>query len=183
MLRGFVIGVLLLAGTATPLSAEGARAQDRTGARCQETPARQVRRGVFGAIVGRVVNETVGSNSVSRTVASVAPVNTMLTDALMNMLDCREQAQAARATEEVTERAERGGVGTTVAWRSETRPNVTGRSTVTRVEPAPIATASAVPGRRCMRITDIVIIDGEETAVPKRMCRTPPSTRYARADV
>jgi hypothetical protein len=32
----------------------------------------------------------------------------------------------------------------------------------------------------CMTVTDIVIVDGQETRAPKRMCRRPPSTRYVR---
>jgi hypothetical protein len=35
-------------------------------------------------------------------------------------------------------------------------------------------------GRACVTVTDIVIIDGEETRAPKRMCRRPPTNRYVR---
>ena len=31
-----------------------------------------------------------------------------------------------------------------------------------------------------MTVTDIVIIDGQETRAPKRMCRRPPNNRYVR---
>jgi hypothetical protein len=51
---------------------------------------------------------------------------------------------------------------------------VTGSSTVT---------AAATPladGNPCMTVTDIVIIDGQETRAPKRMCRQPPSNRFVR---
>jgi hypothetical protein len=89
------------------------------------------------------------------------------------MLDCDEQQKAAVATQEVVEQAERGGVGTSVDWESETRPGVRGSSTVTAVE-----TASS--DGECMTVTDIVIVDGEETRAPKRMCRRPPNTRYVR---
>jgi hypothetical protein len=99
----------------------------------------------------------------------------MLTDALLNLLDCREQQKAAQATEQVTTQAETRGAGSTVAWRSDSRPGVSGTSTVTAVD------APGAGGRRCMTVTDVVIVDGEETTVPKRMCRTPPSARYARA--
>ena len=100
----------------------------------------------------------------------IAPVGSMLGDAIMNMLDCREQEQAAGATEE----AVRGGnVGDTASWRSETmRPGVTGTSTVTAVD--------ASGGDDCVTVTDVVIVDGEETTAPKRMCRRPPNNRYMR---
>ena len=96
----------------------------------------------------------------------------------MNLLDCREREKAAQATEQVTEQAtvqaERGGsaVGTTATWESETRPGVTGRSTVTAV--------NRTGGDDCMTVTDVVIIDGQETTAPKTMCRRPPTNRYVR---
>jgi hypothetical protein len=31
-----------------------------------------------------------------------------------------------------------------------------------------------------MTVTDIIIIDGEETRAPKRLCRRPPSNRFVR---
>jgi hypothetical protein len=87
----------------------------------------------------------------------------------MNLLDGQEQQTAAAATEEAVQ----GGVGTTSRWESETRPGVTGSSTVTAVQ------QNTAEGD-CMTVTDIVIVDGEETRAPKRMCRRPPSTRYVR---
>jgi len=30
-----------------------------------------------------------------------------------------------------------------------------------------------------MKVRDVVIIDGEETKMEKRMCKQPPSTKYA----
>ena len=66
-----------------------------------------------------------------------------------------------------------GGVGTTSSWQSETRPNVTGSSTVTTAD------NSAVDGE-CVTVTDVVIIDGQETRAPKRMCRRPPNNRFVR---
>jgi surface antigen len=96
-------------------------------------------------------------------------MSSMLGDAIMNLLDCREQAQAASATEE----AVRGGnVGDSASWQSETRSNVAGSSTVTAVDTS--------GGDQCVTVTDIVIVDGEETRAPKRMCRRPPTNRYVR---
>ena len=99
----------------------------------------------------------------------VLPVGSLLGDAVMNMLDCGEQRKAATATEE----AVRGGVGTTSTWRSESRPGVTGSSTVT-------AASNTASEGECMTVTDVVIIDGQETRAPKRMCRRPPTNRFVR---
>lgn len=165
--------VLILAGlpSAALPAAAATTAQSTVGSRdCQQSPARSVRRSILGGIAGRVI----GSNSATRAISGWIPAQTMLTDAVLDMLDCDEQQKAAQATEQVTTRAEAQGTGATVAWRSESRPSVSGSSTVTAVD------TTGADGRRCMTVTDVVIIDGEETTMPKRMCRQPPSTRYAR---
>jgi hypothetical protein len=35
-------------------------------------------------------------------------------------------------------------------------------------------------GSNCMTVTDVVIVDGEETVVPKKMCRARGATGYAK---
>ena len=176
MSRIVLISALVVTSLATPLPAVASIASAQANAQtCQQTPARQTRRNILGGLGGAVAGGLLGSNRVTSTISSVLPVQSLLTDALMNLLDTCEQQKAAQATDEVTTRAERGGVGTTSEWSSDTRPGVRGRSTVTAVD------NPGQGGQRCMTVTDIVIIDGEETSVPKRMCRTPPSTRYARA--
>lgn len=178
MLRAIIVSTSLLLTSAVPVlpaSAAGAAVQSTIGSRdCQETPARSTRRSILGGIGGAVAGRLLGSNSVTRTISSFIPARTMLTDALLNLLDCDEQQKAAKATEEATTQAESAGAGATVAWRSESRPGVSGTSTVSAVD------NPGQGGRRCMTVTDVVIIDGEETTMPKRMCRTPPSARYAR---
>jgi len=101
---------------------------------------------------------------------NLLPVDQMLGEAIAGMLDCREQQQAAHATEEATRSA---SVGSTSTWTSDSRPGVTGSSTVTAVN------ANSTQGD-CMTVTDIVIVDGQETRAPKQMCRRPPSNRYVR---
>ena len=89
---------------------------------------------------------------------------------MIKLLDCKEQKQAANATNE----AIRGGVGTEVRWQSESRQNVSGASKVT-------AEQQLADGGQCMTVTDVVIIDGEETTVPKRMCRAKGASGYRKA--
>lgn len=174
LLSASLVGAAIL--PAPPVTASAALHQPSTvGSRdCQATPARSARRGLLGGIGNAIAGRVLGSNSVTRTITAFIPAGQMLTDALLDLLDCGEQQKAARATEEATTQAETQGAGTSVAWRSETRADVSGTSTVTAVD------APGAGGRRCMTVTDVVIVDGEETTVPKRMCRTPPSTRYAR---
>jgi surface antigen len=123
--------------------------------------------GILGGVAGIAGSRVRGVGALA---VLAVPAGALLGDTIARLLDCREQQQAATATEE----AVRGGVGTTAAWRSETRPDVTGSSTVTA------AAAPLADGNPCMTVTDIVIIDGQETRAPKRMCRRPPTNRYMR---
>lgn len=174
MFRTSFLAIALVATSlAVPLPTTGAAAVAQgSGQNCQRrNEGRRRGMGVMGAIGGGLLGRMGGG-----AVGNLLPMASMLGDALMNLLDCQEQEKAAEATEQVIEQAgERGpaAVGTTQAWRSETRPGVTGSSTITAVE------ANATDGD-CMTVTDIVIVDGEETRAPKRMCRRPPSNRFVR---
>ena len=138
-------------------------AQSRDGQNCRRNETRRRGGSALGGL-GRSILGRVGAGSAANL---IAPVGSMLGDAIMNMLDCREQEQAAQATETAT----RGGnVGDSASWQSETRPNVSGTSTVTA--------ADTSGGDDCMMVTDVIIVDGQETSAEKRMCRRPPSNRY-----
>lgn len=100
----------------------------------------------------------------------IAPVGENFVRGTEMLLDCAERRQMEAATQQ----AIAGPVGTAVRWTSASRPNVTGSSTVTESE------ATGADGRHCLVVTDIVIVDGQETRAPKRMCRIPPSNRYVR---
>ena len=52
-------------------------------------------------------------------------------------------------------------------------PKVSRRSKVTAQE-------QLADGATCMTVTDVVIVDGEETTVPKRMCRARGTSAFAR---
>ncbi len=141
---------------------------------CEQQNRRSRGRGrAIGGLIGGVAGAAVGRGGAVRRLATIAlsaPVGALIGETIARLLDCREQQQAAAATEQAVER----GIGTTTTWESETRPGVTGSSTVT-------AAAAPMPdGNPCMTVTDIVIVDGEETRAEKRMCRRPPSNRYAR---
>jgi surface antigen len=156
------------APSAAPAATRGASSGGCTDE--QRESARQRGRSMGGMLGGlaRGLGGRVGGAASMMT--NLLPVDQMLGEAIANMLDCREQQQAARATEEATRSAT---VGSTSTWRSESRPGVTGSSTVTAVQ-------NGSPQGDCMTVTDIVIVDGEETRAPKQMCRRPPSNRYVR---
>ena len=122
-------------------------------------------------ILGGILNDAIGDAAGRTGFGSYLPtaeVAGTLTDAIACKLDPAEQVQAAAATEEVT-RGE--AVGATANWTSETRANVSGSSTV-------VARNDEDGGRRCMNVTDVVIVEGEEATVSKRMCKGPGEARY-----
>jgi len=122
--------------------------------------------GLLGGILGGVVGDAAGLGTVGKLLAS--GVGAVLVGEIACQLDEKEQVVAAEATVEVTEKEE---VGATATWQSPTRSGVSGSSTVTALNTQP-------NGTRCLSVTDIAIIDGEETRVSKQMCRGNGEQRY-----
>ena len=167
MSRALVLSGLLVSAPLAVIAATPVAAQQQPQ-KCSETT--KAKRSMFGSMLGGLADSALGRfGGTAGNIASSFSVGSMLSDAIINLLDCKEQQQAAKATDE----AIRGGVGTEVAWQSESRPNVSGRSKVTGEE-------KLADGGRCMTVTDIVIVDGEETSVPKRMCRAKGAKGFAR---
>jgi hypothetical protein len=162
-------GLMLQAVAAPPLQAQGrARADAEDG--CNLKPQQKRGSRLFGSILGGIANRTLGSTGIGGFV-SLNTLSHVLTDAIACRLDADEQKQAAAATEQAVTRGE----GATVEWTSETRANVSGRSTATQ------QTARA-DGGVCMDVTDVIIVEGEETMVSKRMCRAPGATGFTIAE-
>jgi surface antigen len=162
MFRPFLIAIPMILA---PLAVSSAASAQGQGQNCQQ---RNEGRHRMGGMLGGIARGALGSMG-GAAANVVLPMGSMLGDAIMNMLDCQEQQKAANATEE----AVRGGVGTTSTWRSDTRPGVTGSSTVTAAD-------SHSADGDCVTVTDVVIVDGQETRAPKQMCRRPPNNRFVR---
>jgi hypothetical protein len=125
---------------------------------------------MFGSILGSVGSSVLGrAGAPGAVVAAALPATSYLSDELLKMLDCKEQQQAAKATDQ----ALRGGVGTEVAWNSESRSNVSGSSKVTSQQ-------QLADGSQCMTVTDVVIVEGQETTVPKKMCKANGGAGYVK---
>jgi predicted lipid-binding transport protein (Tim44 family) len=169
MLRALVLTGLLAVAPVAALSSTSAGAQAQQ--QCADTAQKKAKRSLFGGMLGSVAGSMLGSmGGTAGAVASAAlPAASLLGEELLKMLDCKEQQQAAKATEE----AVRGGVGTEVSWKSDTRANVSGKSKVTGEE-------KLADGGQCLTVTDVVIVDGEETTVPKRMCKARGASGYAK---
>jgi surface antigen len=132
------------------------------------------------AILGGLIGQGVGRMASSAGVSSFFPsadVAGTLTNAIACKLDPEEQKQAATATIEATRGA--GGdtapppVGASSSWTSGTRENVSGTSTVVA------RNDNDKGGMQCITVSDVIIVNGEETTANKRMCRAPGSSRYA----
>jgi hypothetical protein len=170
MLRTMLLAGLVAVAPVTFVVATSANAQSADGTKCAETPAKKAKKSMFGGLLGSIADNALGQfGGTAGSVLSSVNAGSMLSDAILNLLDCKEQQQAAKATDD----AIRGGVGTEVEWKSETRPNVTGKSKVTGQE-------ALADGSQCVTVNDVVIVEGEETTVPKRMCRRPGASGYAR---
>lgn len=170
MVRMLTIAGLIAAVLAVPVLPAAAIAAQAAPAQCVETPAKKARKSMFGSLLGGVADSVLGRAGVPTSIVGVSlPVGSLLSDALLKLLDCKEQQQAAAATNE----ALRGGVGTEAKWQSETRPNVRGVSKITAAE-------QLADGSNCMTVTDVVIVDGNETVVPKKMCRARGASGYAK---
>jgi hypothetical protein len=169
MRRALVLSGLLAFAPVTILSASQAMAQDASQ-KCADTAEKKAKRSMFGSMLGSIAGGVLGRSGVGSQVYSLAmPAASYLGDELLKLLDCKEQQQAATATDQ----AIKGGVGTEVKWTSESRPNVSGSSKVTGQE-------ASADGGTCLTVTDVVIVDGQETTVPKKMCRAPGQSAYVK---
>ena len=170
MSRALIVSGLLAVAPVALLSSKPAIAQNQNGQQCADTAEKKAKRSMFGGLISGIGGSLLGHAGVGGEVISLAmPASSYLTDELLKMLDCKEQQQAAKATDQ----AVRGGVGTEVKWQSESRPNVSGSSKVTGQE-------VAADGSQCLTVTDVVIVDGQETTVPKKMCRAKGASAYVK---
>ena len=122
---------------------------------------------IVGKVLGTVGGDSVGKLGV-RLFSPLLEVSSILSEAIACRLDPIEQKQAAEATNRVVEL---GIVGRSAEWSSTSRVGVSGSSTVQRE-------LTDLKGARCLVVTDVVILEGEEARVDKTMCRAKGAVRY-----
>lgn len=147
---------------------------DETKRASNDTPDPKCKRarkrgGALGGLIGGVAGSAVGLKGVGTLVSGL--VGAVLVAEIACQLDEKEQKVAAEATVAVTKKEE---VGATANWTSPTREGVAGSSTITALNTEP-------NGSKCLSITDIAIVEGEETRVSKRMCKGAGQARYVLA--
>lgn len=180
MLRAALIGISLCV-TSLPLAAPAEaqflglgrkKSDDSDGERkCDE--GKRAGASILGGVLGGLASRSPLGRSPVGSIISSNLFSDVLTDAIACRLDKDEQKKAAKASEDAVER---GTVGSSSTWQSTTRQNVTGTSTV-------VAQNVASDGTRCMNVTDVIIVEGEETKVSKKMCRGPGQSKYVVAQV
>lgn len=181
---GVAAAVLALSALAMPAHAQfggllgGARTSSRTTDGCSEGKSRSAGSRIAGGILGSVAGSVAGRAGGVFNFVPIAGLTDTLTAAIACKLDPEEQKQAAEATLEATRGAGEEGeveVGASSAWTSQTREDVSGTSTVLARDD------NAQGGLQCITVSDVIIVQGEETKADKRMCRKPPAARYALA--
>lgn len=128
-------------------------------------------RAAIGSVLGSVIGSAAGSVGGFATFVPSSAFADVLAGEIACRLDPEEQEKAAEATLEATRTDQ---VGATSSWTSDTRPGVSGSSTVASRQ-------QLADGSTCMDVTDVIIVSGEETTATRRMCRAPGSARYTLA--
>ncbi len=123
--------------------------------------------GLIGGLLGGVIGNAAGLGKVGTVLAS--GVGAVLGAEIACRLDEKEQEKAAEATMTIVQKEEVGAVAT---WQSPTRADVSGSSMITALTAEP-------DGRKCLSITDVAIIDGEEIKIAKQMCRGAGEKNYS----
>lgn len=181
-LRATVLAIASGAVLAVPVQAQfGAllggmkRTPEQSTSGCPKGKSRSTGSQIFGSILGSVAGNAASRAGVSSWIP-ISGLTDQLTAAIACKLDPEEQKQAAQATLDAT----RGSgatsdvaVGSSSAWTSATRTDVSGTSTVVS------RNDEETGGLQCLLVTDVIIVRGEETRADKRMCRKPPAPRYA----
>lgn len=123
--------------------------------------------GLIGGILGGVIGNAAGLGKVGTVLAS--GLGAVIGAEIACRLDEKEQEKAAEATMTIVQKEEVGAVAT---WQSPTRADVSGSSMITALTAEP-------DGRKCLSITDVAIIDGEEIKIAKQMCRGAGEKNYS----
>jgi surface antigen len=175
-----LLGALALGASAIPAEAQlgsllgGAKRGADKADGCGKGKKGDKGRGALGGLLGGAVDELARGAGLPSFVP-VPEFSDQITESFACKLDPEEQKQAAEATLAATRTDDPESlpeVGASAEWTSNTRENVTGTSTVTSRQ---ASSGSA----DCITVTDVVIIEGEETRAEKRMCKAPGSARYS----
>ena len=98
MKRALLIAGLVAFAPITVALSSAAVAQGAPGStQCaEETPQKKAKKSMFGGLLGSIADNALGRAGISTSVVGVnIPVGSLLSDAIISLLDCKEQQQAA----------------------------------------------------------------------------------------
>lgn len=162
-------------GFSIPSIPRSSSSSEKSSDGCPKGKSKSAGSSMLGGFLGQTMGRAASSAGLGSYFPSAEFADT-LTNAIACRLDPEEQKQAAEATVVATRGED---VGSTSSWTSNTRENVSGTSTITARNDE--VAANGAVGRQCITVTDVIIVNGEETTANKRMCRAPGSARYALA--
>ncbi len=160
-------------------AARDSRTQEKQDPATDQTCEQKASKDVGARLLGGILGRTARDQAYRAGLPSFLPVSEFsdqISAAIACQLDPQEQEQAANATLTATRLDEDTGiarVGSSSSWQSDTREDVTGTSTVSSRQ------ETGVDGLDCITVTDVIIVQGEETRADKRMCRAPGAARYS----
>jgi hypothetical protein len=159
-------GVLGVWVAAVPPRAEAAT--DAYG--CETSPRK---RSPFGKMLGDIAGAVVADQA--KGLGLGYRERSTIAQTISGSIACALQPAEREKAEAASTKAVGRPVGTTETWKSETRPDVHGSSTVT-------AQTVSADGTICKNVRDAATIDGEETIVMKRMCLAPGAPGYVKTE-
>lgn len=98
-----------------------------------------------------------------------------LRQGIADSIACSLSPEEKKQAEDATMKAVAQPVGTSVRWESESRPGVSGSSTVT-------SQTRLADGTECKDVRKVATIDGEEKFIVEKLCRAPGSSGFVKQE-
>ena len=174
---------------------------------CPEGKKKSVGASIMGSMAGSVANRVGGRFASFVPMPEFATILTNAIACKLDQKEQKQAADATLAVTRGDDTTGAVAVGQTAEWTSGSRKDVKGKSTIVAVESIPAvvvgngasngkgkANANANSGgngggngkgkqlasvSQCITVSDVVIVNGEETTANKRMCKAPGQARYA----
>ena len=174
---------------------------------CPEGKKKSVGASIMGSMAGSVANRVGGRFASFVPMPEFATILTNAIACKLDQKEQKQAADATLAVTRGDDATGAVAVGQTAEWTSGSRKDVKGKSTIVAVEsiPAVVVGNGASNGKgkanansgsanngggngkgkqlasvsQCITVSDVVIVNGEETTANKRMCKAPGQARYA----
>ena len=189
------------------LGRKSSTAETTTTNGCPEGKKKSVGASILGSMAGSMANRVGGRFASFVPMPEFATILTNAIACKLDQKEQKQAADATLAVTRGDDATGAVAVGQTAEWTSGSRKDVKGKSTIVAVEsiPAVVVGNGASNGKgkanansgsanngggngkgkqlasvsQCITVSDVVIVNGEETTANKRMCKAPGQARYA----